>query len=97
MKPRSAGEFKQEIRMLTNEAICQLVKDSFPSHECLVNFKDYHNALVISIFGADGKPVVKPLRVITEQARNEPYLRGVIETIRFYVEDGDVFFQNAIA
>lgn len=80
--------------MLTNEAISSLVQDAFPSYVCLVNWKDYDNMLLITILGVDGKPKIKPLRINAELASNEPILQGIIETMRFYVEDGGAFFHD---
>jgi len=83
--------------MLTNEAISELVKNSFPSNVSLVDRMDHGNDVLITILGADGKPAIRPLRINAELARNEPVLRGVVETMRFYVEDGDAFFRDADA
>ena len=83
--------------MLTNEAISQIVKDSFPSHASSVEMTDHGEKIQITILGADGKPTIRPLRINAYVARHEPNLRGVIETMRFYVEDGGAFFRETEA
>lgn len=73
--------------LLTDDQLISSIEGAFEPLRCAAKFDDYRIVISFRVFGPDGGLIVETQRLNAANARNTPYLRATLSSVRQRVEE----------